>query len=259
MEIIPAPLKRGDTLEAVNGYLIGAIGAFSQATIAGKKLAQPLEVILLEGSREKGFKARLGDDHHHLYEGPLTEARVSFALEAFETDTSENILDCLKKDSRTFSFQVQKNLRDFILEISDKNKIKGALLYIKGIAKELHIYGHTDTKHLNDKTKTFDDVWSSIVSEQSEREGEAPMALPLEGALPAPIIEGWGNLSFIDGRTPFVHIHGVYEKEGHRKGGHFIMDDKPQLQLQTAELIVYPVAPLIRKIVSEDFPTWQIS
>lgn len=57
------------------------------------------------------------------------------------------------------------------------------IIYIKGIAEELHVYSHTDTRYLNDKT---------------------------------------------------------------------------QLQLQKAELLIYPVVPLIRKIESEDFPTWQV-
>lgn len=236
MEMWPHPFKRGDKLDRFEGQFIGGIGAFSAACISGRELEEPLEVVLFEGSKEKGFHARLGDAHHHLYEGPLTEAQVSFALEVFKTDPKENILQAIKKDSNTFSFAVKRDLQNFILETTHKLGIQGALLYIEGASKDLHIYGHKDIHKLNDQTKTFDHV-------------------------PEPAqIEGWGNLSFVDGDLgkPFVHMHGTYKVREKKKGGHYIMDDKKRLLLEAAELLIFPIPKLIRTLAEEDFPTWKI-
>ena len=236
MEIKPHPFSRGDMLDDVEDHLIGGIGAFSEACINGTLLKQPLEVVLVEGSRVSGFKARLGDAHHHLYEGILTRAQVSFTLEAFETDGRGDIIKNLKKDSRSLRFGVKENLRDFILESAAKLGIKGGLLYLKGVAKELHVYGHTDTQKLNDQTKTFDHP-------------KGPLG-----------VEGWGNLSFVDGDMgkPFVHLHGTYEAYGKKKGGHFIMDNETSLLIEKAELIIFPVDSLVRTMEKEDFPTWKV-
>ncbi len=236
MEIKPHPSKRGETLDHFEGQFVGGIGAFSEACIGGEKLQEPLEVVLFEGSKQNGFHARLGDAHHHLYEGPLTQAQVSFTLEVFETDKKGAVLNVLKKDSNSLPFSVQGDLRDFVLNTAHKLGIKGALLYIQGKSKELHIYGHKDIHKLNDQTKTFDHV-----------------STPAE-------IEGWGNLSFIDGdgNKPFVHMHGTYTVWGKKKGGHYIMDEKKRLLLESANLTIWPLASLIRTKQEEDFPTWKI-
>ena len=234
MEIRPRPFKRGDSLEHFDGVLVGGIGAFSKACVAGKHLNEALEVVLVQGSSQEGFQARIGDSKHRLYEGPLTQAEVSFTLEVFQTNSGGDVLKSLQKDSRALRLSAKKSLRDFILEMVSKENVEGALLYVKGVANELHLYGHTDTKKLNDETKTFDHP-------------KGPQG-----------IEGWGNLSFIDGRTPFIHIHGVYEAYGKRKGGHFIMDDKTSLMLEKAELIIFPIPQLVRVMEKEDFPTWRI-
>ncbi|MDO8527528.1 MAG: hypothetical protein Q7T03_07575 [Deltaproteobacteria bacterium] len=205
MEIKPHPFKRGDTLDQFDGHLLGGIGGFSSACVSGHALQEPLEVVLVQGSRAGGFHARLGDAHHHLYEGRLTKEKVSFTLEAFHTDKAGDPLFNLSKASQTLKFSVKQNLRNFIWETAQKLNLRGALLYARGVATELHVYGHTDPFHLNDKTKTFDHPTARLKKNVG--------------------IEGWGNLSFVDGQSPFVHMHGVYEANGERKGGHFIMDD----------------------------------
>lgn len=234
MEIRPRPFKRGDLIQDFEGSLVGAIGAFSQACIGGETLRQPLEVVLVEGSPQTGLKARLGDAQHRLYEGPLTRAEVSFTLEAFQTAASGDILGKIKKDSRTLRFSPKGELRSFILNTVEKEKLRGGLLYLRGEALQLRIYGHTDTKRLNNETKTFDAI--------KQKAG----------------VEGWGNLSFVDGANPFIHLHGTYEAFGRKKGGHFIMDDATPLLLEKGELLIYPMATLVRSIQGEDFPTWKV-
>lgn len=251
MLIDPISYKRGDSLSQVEESLVGAIGAFSQACLDRKNINQPLEVLLLQGDKRNGFFARLGNSHHQILEGKLSHAKISFTLEAFSIHKEGDPLKNLKKDSLAFFSQAKKELREAILTLAQKNKIEGALLYVKGTAKEIHTYAHTDPKILNDQTKTFDH----------------PKGL-FE-------IEGWGNLSFIDGgqglalpgreansqnlrsqMTPFVHVHGTYATaRDNRFGGHFIMDDKTPLVLEKAEILIYPTTPLIRTMQGESFPT----
>lgn len=234
MEIWPRPFLRGDSLENFDGTLVGGIGAFSEACVGGAVLCQPLEVLLVEGRAQTGLHARLGDAHHRLYEGTLTQAKVSFTLEAFQTDSDGDILKALGQDSRTLRFSPKGELRHFILNMVEKEKIGGALLHLRGEALQLRVYGHTDTKKLNNETKTFDEV--------NQKTG----------------VEGWGNLSFVDGSKPFIHMHGTYEAHGKKKGGHFIMDESTQLLLEKGELIVYPFSSLARTKQAEDFPTWKV-
>lgn len=248
MEIFPHPFRRGDSLEGFEGSLVGGIGAFSEACVGGQRLNQPLEVLLVEGalgrgSEPGGLRARVGDSAHRVYEGPLTAAKVSFTLEAFRTpalpNTGEksgekNIAAALRKDSRTFSYEVAGELRHFILNKIEKEKFGGALLHITGTARRLKIYGHTDPLKINDQNRTFDETHDVVG------------------------IEGWGNLSFIDGRTPFVHVHGTYAGRGVKKGGHFIMDDATPLMIEKATLLVYPFASLVRTKQAEDFPIWNV-
>lgn len=242
MEIFPHPFRRGDVLEGFEGSLVGGIGAFSQACVGGRVLNQPLEVLLVEGTAGAGLLARVGDSAHQVYEGPLTAAKVSFTLEAFRTPTSpnagekrggQNIAAAIRKDSRTLSYEVAGELRHFILNKIEKEKFRGALLYITGTARRLKIYGHTDPLKINDQNRTFDETHDAVG------------------------IEGWGNLSFIDGRTPFVHVHGTYAGRGVKKGGHFIMDDATPLMIEKATLLVYPFASLVRTKQGEDFPIWK--
>ncbi|MBI2345898.1 MAG: hypothetical protein HYV03_03265 [Deltaproteobacteria bacterium] len=233
MLIRPQQYKLGATLAQFDGQLVGAIGAFSRACVDDAVLAQPLEVLLVEGSAGTGFHARLGDAAHRLYEGRLTEAEVSFTLEAFHMEGNGDPLPLLLKDSACCQYPVTGELRGTILDLAAKEGLRGALLYVTGTARDLHTYGHTDPRHLNDQTKTF----------------------AVEPGLTE--IEGWGNLSFIDGKTPFVHVHGTYVAHGVRKGGHFIMDDRTPLHVERTTLVIYPVRSLIRTIQGEDFPTWQ--
>lgn len=233
--ITPSPLKRGDTLKNVDGHLVGGIGGFCEACVDGQHLKQPLEVILVHGNHTDGFSARLGDAHHRVYQGKLTEAEVSFTLEAFQSNKGGNVLDLMHRDSQCLRFSVNSELRHFILNEAAKLGLRGALMHITGTANGIHVYGHTDTKHLNDQTKTF--------AHETERVG----------------IEGWGNLSFIDGETPFVHVHGIYTAWGKTKGGHFIMDEKTHLHIDKASLTLFPIPSLIRTMQGEDFPTWNVA
>ncbi len=232
MYLTPKPCCRGDSLEKLDGNIVGAIGGFSSACVDGHKMQQPFEVLLVQGNPYDGFRTRLGDSHHHLYEGRLTEATTSFTLEAFETDQSGDPLPHLIKDSACLRFDAVGDLHHFILNEVTRHTIQGALLHVTGLATELHIYGHTDPRVLNEKTKTFDH----------------PQGLQT--------IEGWGNVSMIDGQSPFVHIHGTYENNSGRRGGHFIMDEKTHLILEKADILIFPVAPLVRQVQTEDFPTW---
>lgn len=254
MEIFPHPFRRGDALEGFEGSLVGGIGAFSSACVGGQTLNQPLEVLLVEGSvgsslpaKSTGLRARVGDATHRVYEGPLTAAKVSFTLEAFRTPASpatgeegggkrggENIVAALRKDSCTLSYEVAGELRHFILDKIEKEKFRGALLHITGTARRLKIYGHTNPLTINDQNRTFDETHDVVG------------------------IEGWGNLSFIDGRTPFIHVHGTYAGRGVKKGGHFIMDDATPLMIEKATLLVYPFASLVRVKQGEDFPIWKV-
>ena len=234
MLIRPTPYRRGDSLDNFEGTLVGAIGAFSKACVEHKHLEEPLEVLLVQGNKASGFYARLGDAHHHLFEGKLTEAQVSFTLEAFSMQRTGDPLANLKKDSATLFSTAKKELREHILETVQKHNVGGALLYVKGIANDLHTYGHTDPNILNDQTKTFDHQTG-----------------PLQ-------IEGWGNFSLIDGEKPFVHVHGTYTTpQGEKLGGHFIMDDKTCLFVEKVELLIHPISKLIRSMESETFPTWR--
>ncbi|GEM_PF-7042903 len=233
MEIKPKPFRRGDTLDTFEGHLIGGIGAFSQACVSGNVLKQPLEVLLAEGSRESGFRTRVGDAAHKVYEGVLSQAAVSFTLEAFQTNRGGNILENLRRDSGCLRISTKGELRTLILEMSEQENIKGALLYIKALASGIHTYGHTNAQKINNATKTFDHVRSSVA------------------------IEGWGNLSFIHGKLPFAHIHGTYESQGVKKGGHFIMDEKTSLDIEAGELIIFPTSAITRAPQDEDFPTWE--
>ncbi|MDO8494330.1 MAG: hypothetical protein Q7S68_03235 [Deltaproteobacteria bacterium] len=230
----PAPYKRGDSLENFEGKIVGGIGGFSQACVHQTELKEPLEVVLLQGSRAEGFHARLGDAHHKLYEGKLQSATVSFTLEAFSTEKEGDPLTNISKDSSTLKGKVTGELRNYLINRMEKEKIKGALFYIKGIAKDIKTYGHTDPHRLNDRTKTFDQTVGQTT------------------------VEGWGNFSLIDGKTPFVHIHGTYAVNGVKKGGHFIMDDKTPFLFEKGEIFIHPVAPIIRAVQTEDFPTWRV-
>lgn len=232
MDLTPKLCCRGDSLEKLNGNIVGAIGGFSAACVDGQKLETAFEVLLVQGNPFDGFRTRLGDSHHHLYEGRLTDATVSFTLEAFETDQSGDPLPHLITDSACLRFSASGDLRHFILNEVARHTLQGALIHISGVATELHTYGHTDPCVLNDKTKTFDNPIG-------------PHA-----------IEGWGNLSLFDDGSPFVHIHGTYENNSSRRGGHFIMDEKTQLILEKADIIIFPTSPLVRKVQTEDFPTW---
>lgn len=235
MLIQPRPYRRGDSLENFDGSLVGAIGAFSLACVEGRRLDEPLEVLLVQGNREAGFQTRLGDSAHRVYEGKLTEAKVSFTLEAFHLRRPGDPLALLRKDSASLTAAVRAELRDTIINTAQKEKIGGALLYVKGVAKDLHIYGHTDAHVLNDQTKTFDHQTGPV------------------------LVEGWGNYSLIDNETPFVHVHGVYlTKDKKRLGGHFIMDEKTRLPLEQGELLIYPLPSLIRALQGESFPTWKV-
>lgn len=235
MEIIPTSLKRGDQLENLDGNFLGCIGGFRCACVGGKNLDEPLEVLLVEGSREEGLRARVGDAKHRVYEGKLSKSEVSFTLEAFRTSQKGDPLKNLRKDSACFEIPVHGNLRDSIIHYCEQNKIRGGLLHVEGIANRLKIFGHTDPVKLNNETKTFDEIHDPVV------------------------IEGWGNFSYINGATPFVHVHGILQKEGTKKGGHFIMDDVTHMLLQNAKLLVFPSAPIVRSKQKEDFPTWKLA
>ena len=234
MEIKPNPFKRGDSLENFEGYLIDGIGAFSQACVSNKVLNQPLEVLLVEGSREEGFRARVGDARHKVYEGVLSDATVSFTLEAFTINKGGDALENIKRDSNCFQSSAKGELRNLILEIVRRENIRGALLYVKAVASSIRTYGHTNPQKINNETKTFDHILREVA------------------------IEGWGNLSFVEGKMPFVHIHGTYESQGIKKGGHFIMDDQTPLNIEKGNLIVFPTDPITRTFQSEDFPTWKV-
>ena len=234
MELKPIPLKRGDHVENMEGNIIGAIGGFSKACIGHHHLNEALEVLLIQGSAVDGFYARLGDAHHCVYEGILKESEVSFTLEAFKTDLSRDVLKNLKKASQAFQFVAKGDVREAVIEFAEKQKIRGGLLYVRGKTSHLKVYDHTDSVNLSDETKTFDEV-NHVVG-----------------------VEGWGNLSFIDGKDPFVHVHGTYEGHGKKKGGHFIMDGKTLMSAEELEILICPVAPLVRTKQQEDFPTWEI-
>lgn len=234
MNLTPKPCCRGDSLEKLEGNIVGAIGAFSQACVNGQSMQQPFEVLLVQGNSRDGFLTRLGDSHHHVHEGRLTEATISYTLEAFETDHRGDPLPQMAKDSACLCFTASGNLHDFILNAATKHALHGAMLHVRGVACELHTYSHIDPLKLNDQTRIFDH----------------PQGLQQ--------IEGWGNLSFIDGVSPFVHIHGTYEGTAGRRGGHYIMDEKKHLVLEKAELMIFPVRSLLRKIQNEDFPSWVI-
>lgn len=235
MLLKPTSFKRGDSLENVEHNLVAGIGAFSEACVNSKKLAQPLEVILLEGNAIDGFHARLGDEHHHVHEGKLSHAQVSFTLEAFSMKQNGDPLPLIQKDSACLKSAVTSELRAHILNLTHKHGIHGALLHITGVAKSLSTYGHNNAHKLSNDTKTFDHQKNPVM------------------------IEGWGNFSLIDGKTPFVHMHGVYvTAEKKRLGGHYIMDEETLLPVDTAELTVYPIPSLIRSVQKEDFPTWKL-
>lgn len=230
----PAPCKRGELIENLKGKIVGGIGGFSQACIHQTTLDEPLEVVLVEGSREEGFYARLGDAHHKLYEGKLKSATVSFTLEAFATDKAGDPLSNLYKDSATIRPEISGELRNALIHRMAIEKIKGGLLYIKGVARDIKTYGHTDPHRLNDQTKTFDQTVGQT------------------------FVEGWGNFSMIDGQLPFVHLHGTYAGKDWKKGGHFIMDDRTPFHFEKGEVLIFPVAPILRTIQNEDFPTWRV-
>jgi predicted DNA-binding protein with PD1-like motif len=232
MLLTPTPCRRGDTLDQFAGHMVGGIGAFSHACVDGHTLQQPLEVLLVQGNHDAGFIARVADADHRLYHGPLDAAEVSFTLEAFQMTKDGEPLTQLRRDSAAHQCAVRGELRACILETIEREKIRGALLYFKGIATDLQTYGHIDPIRLDDTTKTFDHV-----AERVE-------------------LEGWGNLSCIDGVTPFVHMHGTYSSRGTNKGGHFIMDDTTPLMVDTGDVLVYPVPSLTRTQQGEPFPTW---
>jgi predicted DNA-binding protein with PD1-like motif len=232
MNLTPKPCCRGDSLGKLNGNIVGAIGGFSAACVNGQTMQQPFEVLLVQGNPQDGFLTRLGDSHHRVYEGHLTESTVSFTLEAFETEKRGDPLPHLVQDSASLQFSASGDLHHFVLNEAARHNLQGALIHIAGMATELHTYGHTDPLKLNDQTKTFD-----------HPQGQQ-------------LIEGWGNLSLIDGNAPFVHIYGTYEGSGGRRGGHFIMDEKTHLIVEKVQILIFPVTPIIRKIQREDFPTW---
>lgn len=235
MEIWPTSLKRGDRIEKFEGHFVGCIGAFCSVCLEGKKREQPFEVLLVEGSpQEKTLRARLGDAQHQVHEGRLTEGKVSFTLEAFRADRGGEPLVHLRKDSHSFEVPVRGELRENIINNCVREGIKGALLHVEGFATSLNIFGHTNPKLLNDQTKTF----------QQFNEWVA--------------IEGWGNLSYIDDHTPFVHVHGTVERQKEKRGGHFIMDDQTKLFVEKGRLLIFPVSPIMRIKQKEDFPTWKI-
>lgn len=234
MNLTPKPCCRGDSLEKLNGNIVGAIGAFSQACVNGQNLHQTFEVLLVQGNPHDGFHTRLGDAEHHVHEGRLTEATVSYTLEAFETDHRGDPLPQMVKDSACLRFSATGNLHDFIVNVATQHALHGAMVHVQGVAGELHTFGHTDPYRLNATTQTFANP-------------QGPQ-----------VIEGWGNLAFVDGKTLFVHIHGTYENATGRHGGHFIMDEKTHLILEKAELMIFPVPSLVRKIQNEDFPSWVI-
>lgn len=233
MQIKPIPFRRGATLRQFKGHLVGAIGSFSEACIGKEVLKKPLEVLLVQGDSENGFYARVGDEAHQVYEGPLTKAKVSFTLEAFQTDQAGDPLLYLRKDSATVKLKTCGDLREFVTDEVARRKIKGALLYAKGQASVVHIFGHTNPDELSEQTKTFEHVTRPVQ------------------------IEGWGNFSFIDGQISFLHLHGTYEWSGIRKGGHFIMDDQTRLVMEKGELLIVPTSPIVRSVQQEDFPTWR--
>lgn len=235
MLLTPTPYKRGDRLETFGGALVGAIGAFGEACVGGTRRQEPLEVLLVQGNQESGFKALLGDSQHHVYEGPLTEATVSFTLEAFRLSKAGEPLAVLQKDSACVLSSVHGDLRVHTMDVASKEGFSGGLLHVKGVAKDLHTYSVNNSRFLNKDTKTFE-------------HSKNPVA-----------IEGWGNYSLVDGLKPFVHIHGTYlTPNGVRHGGHFIMDENTALPIEKATLTFYPVPELIRSVQGEDFPTWKV-
>lgn len=234
MQLKPTPFKRGESPNHCEGHIVGGIGGFSGACVGGDALQVPLEVLLVQGSQEEGLFARVADSKHRIFEGKLEKSDVSFTVEAFKADCGGDPLPLIQKDSGSLQTQVKGNLRDHIFNFVLKEGIKGGLVYVKGRASQMSIYGHTDPNHLNDKTKTFrsyDDIHG---------------------------IEGWGNFSFIDGKTPFIHVHGVCSSYHKKEGGHFIMDEKTQLIVQEAVVLFFPTDPIIRTLAGEDFPTWKI-
>lgn len=234
MNLMPKPCCRGETLENLDGNIVGAIGAFSSACVNGRTLQQPFEVLLVQGNPQDGFITRLGDSQHRVHEGLLTDAMVSYTLEAFETDHRGDPLLQLVKDSACLQFEANGDLREFLLNEAAKHKLHGALLYVKGVANKLHTYGHTNPHRLNKTTMTFDHP-------------QGPQ-----------FIEGWGNLSYVDGKSPFIHVHGIYENHSGRRGGHYMMDETTHLVLDKANVVIFPVPSLLRKVQNEDFPSWVI-
>lgn len=233
MQLKPVPWTRGTFLREQDGYWVGGIGGFSSACVGGDDLKTPLEVLLVQGSNETGFHGRVADAKHRLFEGKLESASVSFALEVFQADCGGDPLPQLQKDSNSLKIKVRGDLRDHLLNAALKEGLEGALIYLKGRSSDLTIYGHTDPDHLNDQTKTFrhyDDIHG---------------------------IEGWGNFSLIDGKTPFVHVHGTVASYSKKEGGHFIMDDKTRVIVPSATVLFFPTSPIVRTTQKEDFPTWK--
>jgi predicted DNA-binding protein with PD1-like motif len=234
MIIKPKAYNRGDTLDKIDGKLVATIGALSEACISGEQVKTPLDILLLEGSHQVGFEIAAADEHHHVYAGKVTESKISFTLESFEVTGEGNPWPEIKKDSATFQSALKGDLRTGIFDVASKQNIQGALLYIKGVAKDIKTWGHSDVHHLNDETKVIDHVKGLVE------------------------VEGWGNLTFIDGETPFVHMHGHYHTQTTHLGGHFIMDEETPFLLEKTQLLIYPVSKLIRTDQGEDFPTWKV-